>query len=115
MLQEDAPDLSRCLCITFGAPPSSLYNESGPSFSTTYGGLQQSLFWNFLLADGNDLMGYSSMDIMPAVLSTIPKESSVAKKWLAAVDDIWIDSRSPLRAAQKTADGLQDLSSAGIT
>ena len=103
--------LSRCLCITFGAPPSSLSDimPGGLNLSTMCNE-PHSLFWNFLLADGSD----SLVDIMPAVMSTIPKELDAAESWLAAVEDVRIDSHSrAANAAEQTAASLNRLAAAG--
>ena len=112
LLQEIASYLSRCLCITFGAPPSSLSDAvSGEAILSTTCNELHSLFWNFLLADGNA----SLMDIMPAVMSTIPKEPDAAEDWLAAVNDVWIDSHSKAAtAAEQTTASLGRLAVAGV-
>lgn len=102
------------LCITFGAPPSSL-SASPISFSTALDGMH-SLFWNFLLADDNMVTGTSLLDIMPAVMSTFPKNLDVITSWLQAVTSVWTDSQSNARtAAEETTESLKQLTAAGLT
>ncbi len=112
-MQADGSSLGHLLCITFGAPPSDLSDSTGVSLLSTCRETP-SLFWNFLLADESTNMATSLLDIMPAVMSTVPKHSDAAMSWVEAVDNLLVDSQSrAASAAAELKDSLRDLTSAG--
>ncbi len=112
-MQDDGSSLGHLLCITFGAPPSDLSDSAEtPLLSTCHE--RPSLFWNFLLADESTNMATSLLDIMPAVMSTVPKHSDAAMSWVEAVDNLLVDSQSrAASAAAELKDSLRDLAAAG--
>ncbi len=115
-MQEQVTDyMDRVLCITFGAPPSSLSYPGSQVGLMTLCNETPSLFWNFLLADNDIIHGVTLLDIMPAVMRTIPKGPEAAGKWLAAVNGVFESSTSNSRAAcGDLEEYLQDLMAVGM-
>ncbi len=94
MLQESCKLPERVLCITFGAPPSSLYGLDGAEMESDKPVVPH-LIWNFLLANAatNVIAKAEKVmrqrlplaDIMPAVMSTRPSSIASAHAWFSAV------------------------------
>ncbi len=116
LVQEQVTDyMDKVLCITFGAPPSSLSYPGSKSGLITLCEETPSLFWNFILADNDIIHGITLLDIMPAVMCTIPKGPEAAGKWLAAVNGVFESSTSNSRAAcGDLEEYLQDLMAVGV-
>lgn len=112
-LQGPQLDQHKVLCITFGAPPSTLQLKGSFNWQTT-GDQESCLFWNFLLAENKLARSPSLLDVMPAVMTTIPKSMESAARWVDAIVDVLNALRSNGRnAAQELKDALQDLGNAG--
>lgn len=98
LLQEICKLPERVLCITFGAPPSSLHSpdddDDVASDMVSAKPVVPQLIWNFLLANAasnvkeqaeNAMRQWLPLaDIMPAVLSTRPNNIASANAWIDA-------------------------------
>lgn len=99
LLQESCKLPERVLCITFGAPPSSLRSPDGDddmvSDMVSAKPVVPQLIWNFLLANAASNVKEKAenamrqrlplADIMPAVLTTRPSNVASASAWITAV------------------------------
>ena len=115
----------RVLCVTFGAPPSSLSppvgSDSQMSHLSAIPG-KSALFWNFLLANAGAasladiktkihrriLPKKTLADVLPAVMSTIPTTPDSAMQWLEAVTDV-----QAARSQDDLCTAVDDLLAAG--
>lgn len=103
LLQEGGSLSDRVLCVTFGAPPSSLTPLSGETAHQVSQNPEKSgLFWNFLLANAHAAPQASMKqkvtrkvfhkmtlaDVLPAVMSTCPTSTDSSVQWLNAVTDV---------------------------
>lgn len=122
-MQEDIDRSGRVLCITFGAPPSSVTSTTmklEAAWDESH--LQRSLFWNFLLGtpvEADDM--HQSMfdkhvlfDVMPAVLGTLPSGLSASKKWFAAIEDVLEAIESRYDARDMLDQALYAVAAAGM-
>lgn len=112
-MQERNSYLDRVLCITFGAPPSTL--SHGDAIKWESSGDQSSChFWNFLLAHDRLIQTPHLLDVMPAVMCTIPSAMDATTNWLDCVNDVLDATTSGGRnIAREMQHALQGLLTAG--
>ncbi|DBA68875.1 TPA: hypothetical protein ACH3X2_013354 [Trebouxia sp. C0005] len=124
--QETCKLPERVLCITFGAPPSSLYSPDGAdpdSDMVSAKPVVPELIWNFLLANAaNNVkeMAESAMrkslplaDIMPVVLTTRPSSVASAKAWFNAVSALQKVARRRFTDENDLRDSIDKVLAAG--
>lgn len=129
-IQEASSLADRVLCITFGAPPTSLTssNTAGESLHMECRApAVPALFWNFILANVASDAGFSLTkrakdviqqrlslaDIMPAAMATCPASVASAMTWLQAVIEVQKVASSKSSDAEDLQDSIDALLAAG--
>jgi len=101
VLQEESRLADRVLCVTFGAPPSTLTPDESDAYQLSQNPDKSALYWNFLLANSEAAPLASKTekakrkvfhkmtlaDVLPAVMSTCPASPDSSVMWLEAVGE----------------------------